>query len=110
MDGGRGAGVAMNITRSEAPEGPKGALVADCDLFSTTDGRVVDGDDPDANSLIARAGLPIPDAAIAQYGIKESGAAHERHEEHKEHEEKKQDEPKASKPPSPPHSGGSQRK
>jgi len=79
----------IKITRSEAPEGPKGALVADCDLFSTTDGRLVDGDDPEANSLIARAGLPIPAAAVEQYGIKESGKPKEEKEAADEHKAKK---------------------
>jgi hypothetical protein len=59
----------MKITRSE---GPGGALVADRDLFSTLDGRVVPGDDPEANALIARAGLPIPDALADALGIQES--------------------------------------
>jgi hypothetical protein len=64
----------MKITRSE---GPGGALTADCDLFSTLDGRVVKGDDPEANALIARAGLPIPDGLASALGIQESAKAKE---------------------------------
>jgi hypothetical protein len=37
-----------------------GGMVADCDLFATQDGRLVEADDPAANSLVARKGMPIP--------------------------------------------------
>ena len=52
-----------------------GTLVTDRALYATLDGRVVEGDDPAANTLIAAAGRPIPEKLAARYGIKATGKA-----------------------------------
>jgi hypothetical protein len=46
-----------------------GGMVADCDLFATQDGRLVEADDPAANSLVARKGMPIPENLVESLGI-----------------------------------------
>jgi hypothetical protein len=46
-----------------------GGMVADCDLFATQDGRLVEAGDPAANSLVARKGMPIPENLVESLGI-----------------------------------------
>lgn len=50
-------------------------LVSDEPLYATLDGRVVAEDDPEANTLVASAGRPIPEKLALRYGLKASGGA-----------------------------------
>jgi hypothetical protein len=49
-------------------------VVADETVYATRDGRLVREDDPEANTLVASAGRPIPDKLVERYGIKATGA------------------------------------
>lgn len=46
-------------------------LTADCDLYATRSGELVKGDNPEANTLVARKGMAIPDDIAERFNIKE---------------------------------------
>lgn len=52
-----------------------GELVADQSLYATRDGRLVAENDPEANVLVAAAGVPIRPKLVQLYGLKPTGKA-----------------------------------